>query len=176
MIEEELKQKANPNNYASFGEWLKANKWLVILSPIYLIFGLVAALLALFAKLFGITYKEMNIFVYYFLIPISWSFIIDVFLLQIQIPLQSEEYYREFHCGGWWNVHLLSDLWCMLWAFIIYNNRHGFRAWCVRAFDNSVKFLLWFKVIGWNYYVSSVIICVIVPLLVYVGLFCLCVK
>ena len=43
MIEEELKRKANPDNYDSFGAWAKANKWLVILSPIYLIFGLVAA-------------------------------------------------------------------------------------------------------------------------------------
>ena len=152
--EEELKRKANPDNYATFGEWVKANKWLVILSPIYLIFGLVAALLALLAKLCGITYKEMNIFVYYFVIPISWCFMIDY----------------------WLNMPLFSCLWCLLWAFIIYHNRHGFRTWCVRAFDNSVKFLLWFRTIGWNYYISSVIICVIAPIIVYVGLFYLCLR
>ena len=72
MIEEELKRKANPDNYCSFSEWAKANKWLVILLPIYLVFGIVAAVLSVMAKLVGITYKEMNIFVYYFAISITW--------------------------------------------------------------------------------------------------------
>ena len=77
MIEKELKQKADPENYDSFGDWAKANKWLIILSPVYLVFGLVVAILSLMAKLVGITYKEMNIFVYYFVIPITWSRMLD---------------------------------------------------------------------------------------------------
>ena len=52
-------------------------------------------------------------------------------------------------------------------------NYNSFGDWA-KAFDNSVKFLLWFKVIGWNYYVSSVIICVVVPVLIYCGLIYLC--
>ena len=36
MVKEEFKKKANPENYCSFSEWAKANKWLIILSPIYL--------------------------------------------------------------------------------------------------------------------------------------------
>ena len=31
-------------------------------------------------------------------------------------------------------------------------------------------FLLWFQKIGWNYIVSSVIICVVIPILVYIEL------
>jgi len=34
----------------------------------------------------------------------------------------------------------------------------------------SVEFLLYFRKIGWNYIVSSVIICVVVPVLIYVEL------
>lgn len=131
--------------------------WMILLSPIYIVFGIVAAILALFARLVGITYKEMNIFVYYFIIPLSWCVLIDIGL---------RKYYEV--------LPILSLLWCALWVVIIYYNRHGFRAWCVRAFDNSVTFLQWFKVIGWNYYVSSVIICVIIPILIYYGLFYFC--
>ena len=58
MVKEEFKKKANPENYCSFSEWAKANKWLIILSPIYLIFGIVAVVLAFMAKLIGITYKD----------------------------------------------------------------------------------------------------------------------
>ena len=175
MIEEELKRKANPDNYDSFGAWAKANKWLVILSPIYLIFGLVAALLALLAKLFRITYKEMNIFVYYFAIPITWCRMLDsIFGTIIQDPSYTEEEIVSLGAVRYMAIPVLTVLYCLLWGFIVYYNRHGFRAWCERAFDNSVKFLLWFKVIGWNYYVSSVIICVVIPVLVYWGLIYLC--
>lgn len=168
MVEQELKRRANPGNYDSFKEWAKANIWLIILSPIYLVFGLVAGILSLMAKLMGVSYKEMNIFVYYFVIPISWCIMIDHSILgYIRIPISTEP-----ECGTslWFSLPKLSFLWCALWALIIYVNRHGFRAWCSRAFDNSVKFLLWFKIIGWNYYVSSVIICVIIPILIYVVL------
>lgn len=174
MTEEELKQQANPKNYSSLWEWFKANKWLVLLSPIYLIFGLVAAILSLMAKTVGVTYKEMNICIYYFVIPLSWCFLLDVGLIDISIPLQTEEQLRYDGSGRWITFPLLSFLWCLLWAYIIYRNRHTFKTWCSRAFDNSVKFLLWFRIIGWNYYISSVIICVIVPLLVYCALIYLC--
>lgn len=170
-FEEELKRKANPRNYDSFGAWVKANKWLVILSPIYLIFGLVAAILALLAKLFRITYKEMNILIYYFVIPLTWCRLLDSILGTIvEYPHYTDDEIRWYGAVHVVTLPILTLLWCLLWVFIIYYNRHNFRKWCERAFDNSVKFLLWFKAIGWNYYVSSVIICVAVPMLVYWGL------
>jgi len=175
MIEEELKRKANPDNYCSFSEWAKANKWLVILSPIYLVFGIVAAVLSVMAKLVGITYKEMNILVYYFAIPITWCRMLDsIFGTIIHYPSYTEEEIISLGCVRYVAIPVFTVLWCFFWVFIIYYNRRGFRAWCERAFDNSVKFLLWFKVIGWNYYVSSVIICVVIPALVYWGLIYLC--
>ena len=88
MVEQELKRRANPDNYDSFKEWAKANKWLILLSPIHLVFGLVASILSLMAKMVGITYKEMNIFIYYFVIPFSWCFLLDVRLIgYITIPV-----------------------------------------------------------------------------------------
>ena len=45
-----------------------------------------------------------------------------------------------------------------------------FRDRCDWAFMKSVDFLLWFKKIGWNYVVSSVIICVVIPILISVEL------
>ena len=91
MIEQELKRRANPGNYASFKEWTKANKWLIVLLPVYLVFGLIAGILSLLAKLTGFTYKEMNIFVYYFVIPISWCIMIDHSILGYnRIPISSE--------------------------------------------------------------------------------------
>jgi hypothetical protein len=39
-----------------------------------------------------------------------------------------------------------------------------------RLFELSVDFLLWFSVIGWNYIVASVIICVVIPLFVFIPL------
>ena len=174
MRDKGLNKKTSPDNYDTFWDWAEDNRWQVLFSPVYLVFGLVAVLLALLARLVGVTYKEINIFVYYFAIPISWCLIIDKCLLPISIPLTSEADYIAFGVKRWLNIPLLSVLWCALWAFIYYYNRHDFRVWCERAFVNSVKFLLWFKVIGWNYYVSSVIICVLVPILVYCGLIYLC--
>ena len=43
-----------------------------------------------------------------------------------------------------------------------------FRDRCDWVFIKSVDFLLWFKKIGWNYVVSSVIICVIIPIFFYI--------
>ena len=54
----------------------------------------------LMAKMVGITYKEMNIFIYYFVIPFSWCFLLDVRLIgYITIPLQTEEQFRYDGAG-----------------------------------------------------------------------------
>lgn len=48
-----------------------------------------------------------------------------------------------------------------------------FRKWSDWAFMRSVDFLNFFNRWGGNYVLNSVIICVIVPMLIYVGLFLL---
>ena len=112
------------------------------------IFAVVAGVEHLIAKMTGATYNEVNIIVYYLVIPLSWTLMIDYIT---RLPL-------------------LTPLLISAWIIFIWNDKTKFRNRCDSAFKKSVDFLLWFKKLGWNYVVSSVIICVIVPLLIYVEL------
>ena len=105
------------------------------------IFGMTALGLNILAKLTGLTYREINIIVYFFLIPLSWFLILH------------------------WTV--MSILYIGLWTWLVYTKRKFFKEWCDCAFDIAVIFLLKFRKIGWNYWEASVIICVIVPALIY---------
>ncbi len=112
------------------------------------IFAVVAGAEYLIAKMTGSTYNEVNIVVYYLLIPLSWLVMVDIIT----------------------KFQLLSPMYVIGWFIFLWKDEMSFRLRCDWAFQKSVDFLLWFKRIGWNYYVSSVIICVVVPLLVYVEL------
>ena len=109
------------------------------------IFAVVAGAELLIAKLTGTTYNEVNIVVYYLLIPLSWTVMIDYLM---KLPL-------------------LTPLFILAWIIFLWKDPMKFRDRCDWAFEKSVDFLLWFKRIGWNYVVSSVIICVVIPILVY---------
>ena len=112
------------------------------------IFGITANLLNLIARWTGYTYNEINIIVYYLIIPLTWTVMLDII---IEMPL-------------------FTPLLLLAWAYIFAKTRtkRVFRIWCDWAFKDSVDFLLWFKRIGWNYIVSSVIICVVAPIIIYV--------
>ena len=130
-------------------EWESLSKWemgvMVIMLPI---FAVVAGLEHIIAKLTGATYNEVNIIVYYLLIPLSWAVMIDFITM----------------------LPLLSPMYIVGWIVFLWKDPMRFRDRCDWAFGKSVDFLLWFKKIGWNYIVSSVIICVVVPALVYAEL------
>ena len=117
----------------------------VVMLPI---FAVVAGVEVLIAKLTGTTYNEVNIVVYYLLIPLSWTVMIDYLM---KLPL-------------------LTPLFILAWIIFLWKDPMKFRDRCDWAFKKSVDFLLWFQRIGWNYVVSSVIICVVIPILVYWGL------
>lgn len=108
-------------------------------------FAVVANSLLFIGKETGLTYNEVNILVYYLLIPLSWTVMFDCW---VGIPVTS------------------AALMCV-WIGIFIATRHTFREWCDRAFQNSVNFLNWFNRWGGNYVLNSVIICVLLPLLVY---------
>jgi hypothetical protein len=112
------------------------------------IFAVVAGIEKLIAKLTGLTYNEVNIIVYYLLIPLSWTVMIDYIT---RIPF-------------------LTPMFLIVWVILLWKDQMKFRDRCDWAFKKSVDFLLWFKRIGWNYIVSSVIIGVVVPVLIYVEL------
>ena len=130
-------------------DWESLSKWekavMVVMLPI---FAIVAGVELVLAKVTGLTYNEVNIIVYYLLIPLSWAVMIDFITM----------------------LPILSPMYIMGWVVFLWKDPMNFRDRCDWAFGKSVDFLLWFKKIGWNYVVSSVIICVVVPALIYAEL------
>ena len=120
---------------------------MVVMLPI---FAVVAGAEHIIAKLTGATYNEVNIIVYYLMLPLSWAVMVDYIT----------------------KVPFLSIMYIIAWILFLWKDPMKFRDRCDWVFDKSVDFLLWFKKIGWNYVVSSVIICVMVPILIYVELIC----
>ena len=118
---------------------------MVVMLPI---FAVVAGVEHIIAKLTGATYNEVNIIVYYLMIPLSWAAMIDYIT----------------------KMPFLSIMYIIAWILFLWKDPMKFRERCDWAFMKSVDFLLWFKKIGWNYVVSSVIICVVVPILIFVEL------
>lgn len=93
----------------------------------------------------GLTYNEVNILVYYLLIPLSWAVMFDV----------------------WLRLPVATALVLIVWVGIFVATRHNFSTWCDRAFMRSVDFLNWFNGWGGNYVLNSVIICVLLPIIIY---------
>lgn len=112
---------------------------------IRLIFSIVAQGLVKLAKLFCITYNEINVIVYYFLIPLSWTIMFDY----------------------WIEKPLTTILFLCIWIGIVIATHKFFKEWCNWVFEDSVKFLNYFNKFGENYILNSVIICVVIPLLIY---------
>jgi len=130
-------------------DWESLSKWeqavMVVMLPV---FAIVAGIEHVIAKVTGLTYNEVNIIIYYLLTPLSWAVMIDFITM----------------------LPLLSPMYIVGWIVFLWKDPMRFRDRCDWAFGKSVDFLLWFKKIGWNYIVSSVIICVVVPALVYAEL------
>ncbi len=120
----------------------------IVMAVVLPIFAVVAGVEYLIARLTGSTYNEVNIVLYYLLMPLSWMVMADYIT----------------------GLPFLTPMFVIAWAVFLWKDEMRFRLRCDWAFKKSVDFLLWFKRIGWNYYVSSVIICVVVPLLIYVEL------
>ena len=130
-------------------EWESLPRWdKVVMVFVLPIFAVVAGAEHIIAKLTGATYNEVNIVIYYLLIPLSWAAMIDYIT----------------------KMPFLSIMYIIAWIIFLRKDPMKFRDRCDWAFIKSVDFLLWFKKIGWNYVVSSVIICVVIPLLIYVEL------
>lgn len=112
------------------------------------IFSAVASTLLWIARRTGLSYNEVNVLVYYLIIPLSWTILFDF----------------------WIGRPITTLALLMVWLGILIATRHYFRQWCDWAFKASVDFLNWFNRFGGNYTLNSVIICVILPLFLYIGL------
>lgn len=120
----------------------------IVMAVMLPVFVLVAGVEHVIAKLTGSTYNEVNIVVYYLLIPLSWAIMIDYLT---KLPF-------------------LSPMFVSAWLVFLWKDPMTFRDRTDWTFMKSVDFLLLFKKIGWNYVVSSVILCVVIPILVYTEL------
>jgi hypothetical protein len=114
------------------------------------IFKIVANSLKVTAKLTGFTYNQLNILLYYFVIPFTWFLMLDAVF----------------------NWHYLSI------GFIVFSSGffvgcRNFKSYADWAFHKSVNFLNYFNKFGSNYYASSVWICVSIPIVIYAILICL---
>ena len=109
------------------------------------IFIIVRDILLNLSSITKLTYNEINIIVYYYILPFFYLSIIDYKL----------------------DTHTLKILFICLILFSFFLIK-DFKKFSDILFMKSVDFLRWFKIIGWNYIVSSVIICVFIPILILV--------
>jgi len=106
------------------------------------IFILVRDLLIYLSRITNRSYNEINIIVYYYFIPFLYCMTID-YKFNIQI-------------------FKISFLILLIISAIIIKD---FNQFSNKLFEQSVVFLKSFKFFGWDYINSSVIICVILPII-----------
>lgn len=109
------------------------------------IFKIVANLLSAIGRITGLTYNEINIIVYYFLIPLSWLILLDIIF-------------------GFHFLKIAFIIYCL--GFIV--GCRNFKTYSDWLFDKSATFLNYFNKYGSNYIKSSVLICVLLPLVIYI--------
>ena len=107
-------------------------------------FQLTANFLHRIARMTGRTYYEINVFAYFFLVPFSWCWMVDTF----------------FH------FHYLKIGFILL-SIGFFIGCRDFKVYSVDLFFKSVQFLNLFNRFGSNYKLSSVIICLLLPFLIY---------
>jgi hypothetical protein len=110
-----------------------------------IIFNFVANALSYIGRKTNLTYNEINIVVYYFLIPFSWLIMLDIIF--------------DFHY-----LKIGFAIYCFGFAVGCRN----FKTYSDWLFNKSVSFLNYFNRFGSNYVASSVWICVSIPFFIYV--------
>ena len=71
------------------------------------VFGIVAAGLNLIAKALHMTYNEINIIVYYLIIPLSWCIMLDYII----------------------GLPITTPIWILLWIYMLKFQRIGWNYW-----------------------------------------------
>ena len=110
-------------------------------------FNLVAHWLHQLAKWTNFTYNQINIIVYYAIIPLSWFVLLDLYFSVCYFTIGFLIFLTGFKLG------------C-----------RNFKQYSDELFMKSVYFLNYFNRFGSNYFKSSVWICVLLPILIYISL------
>lgn len=108
------------------------------------IFRIVYSALMFISEITGLSYNEVNIIAYYIVLPFIYVALADKI----------------------WGKHLLKITYVCVVSLVLLLIPN-FRIFSDRLFDDSVRFLLSFEMFGWNYVVSSVMICVVFPGIVF---------
>ena len=112
------------------------------------IFGIVRNILLYISKKTKLTYNEINIIVYYFIVPFTWVIILDFIF--------------RFH---------YLKVFFIIFTLVFFIGCRNFRRFSDWLFEKSVNFLNSFNRLGISYVSSSVWICVAIPILIYSILF-----
>lgn len=94
----------------------------------------------------GLSYKAVNVVVWFFIIPLTWAILGDLILRRHWLRI------AVITAGGL-SLLLLE-----------------FEAMAVWTFDRSVEFLNAFNSIGIGYVSASVLICLLIPIIIYITL------
>ena len=108
------------------------------------LFQITYEILMFFSQLTGFSYKEINIIVWFIIIPLSWAYLID--------KIYKFNYLKII------TAIVISLTLLFIDDFTVFSN------W---LFDISADFLRSFNVVGSNYVASSVIVCVLIPIVIY---------
>lgn len=111
------------------------------------IFQIVYDILMTMSRLTGFTYKEINIIVYFVVIPFIYFILLDKMI--------KKNYFKITHI-------LVIIAVCVFFDF---------GEFCDSLFNLSVDFLLSFNHVGINYIAASVLICVFLPIAIFVILY-----
>ncbi len=111
-------------------------------------FEIVSSLLKWIAEVSGFTYNEVNIIAYYIILPFAYVILADRIFQKHMLKIL-------YVVGVSVGLFLITDF-------------TEFSDW---LFQRSVDFLLSFQFLGWNYIVSSVLICVVFPGVVFIVMF-----
>jgi hypothetical protein len=112
------------------------------------IFNEVAQALRSLSRITGFTYNEINVLLYYFIIPFTWMILLDNIL-----------HVQYFKVAGF------------IFCIGFYAGCRDFKKYSDWLFFKSVIFLNFFNRYRSNYIKSSVWICVSLPILIYTTLF-----
>jgi len=100
--------------------------------------------LSILAKNLNLTYNQINVIVYYILIPLSWVIMLDMI---------NNSY------------HFTAGFLLVTTGFFV--GCRNFKEYSDWLFTKSVMFLDSFNRYGSNYILSSVVICVFIPIIIY---------
>ena len=112
------------------------------------VFQFVYSILMRIAELTGFYYNEVNIIAYYIVLPFAYIFLLE--------RIMKTHVLKIFYVSGITATLLLTG---------------DFSTSSDWLFRKSVEFLLSFEILGWNYVVSSVLICVVFPAIVFILMF-----